>query len=101
MYQIIVTGLSHKTAPLEIREGFSIQDDQYESVLSDLNSRDHILESLVLSTCNRTEIYVVTNNYESCLNEINDSLLNYHNIEEKIIKTIFIHIQTNRPLNTF
>jgi len=89
MYQIIVTGLSHKTAPLEIREGFSIQDDAYEDVLSDLNSRGSILESLVLSTCNRTEIYVVTNDYEACVTEINDSLVNYHNIEEKIIKNHF------------
>jgi glutamyl-tRNA reductase len=89
MYQIIVTGLSHKTAPLEIREEFSIQDEAYKEVLSDLNSRESVLESLVLSTCNRTELYVVTNDYEKCINEINDSLLNYHNLNEKIINNHF------------
>jgi len=89
MYQIIVTGLSHKTAPLEIREEFSIKDEAYKEVLSDLNSRESVLESLVLSTCNRTELYVVTNDYEKCINEINDSLLNYHNLEEKIINNHF------------
>jgi len=89
MYQIIVTGLSHKTAPLEIREEFSIQDEAYKEVLSDLNSRESVLESLVLSTCNRTELYVVTNDYEKCINEINDSLLNYHHLEEKIINNHF------------
>lgn len=89
MYQIIVTGLSHKTAPLEIREEFSIKDEAYKEVLSDLNSRESVLESLVLSTCNRTELYLVTNDYEKCINEINDSLLNYHNLEEKIINNHF------------
>jgi len=89
MYQIITTGLSHKTAPLEIREEFSIKDEAYKEVLSDLNSRESVLESLVLSTCNRTELYVVTNDYEKCINEINDSLLNYHNLEEKIINNHF------------
>ena len=89
MYQIIVTGLSHKTAPLEIREGVAIQDERYEDILSDLSSRESILECLVLSTCNRTEFYLVTNDYENCINEVNDSLLNFLNIKEDIVKENF------------
>ena len=89
MYQIIVTGLSHKTAPLEIREKFTIQDEVYNEVLSDLNSRESVFESLVLSTCNRTELYVVTNDYEKCIDEIKNSLLNYHNLDEEIINNHF------------
>ncbi len=98
MYQIIVTGLSHKTAPLEIREGVTIQDERYEDVISDLCSRESILECLVLSTCNRTEFYVVTNDYENCINDINDSLLNYHNIEEKIVKDNFYTYTNERAV---
>jgi len=89
MYQIIVTGLSHKTAPLEIREGFIVQDEAYKEVLSDLNSRESVLESLILSTCNRTELYVVTNDYERCIDEIKDSLLTYHNLDEIVINNHF------------
>jgi len=89
MYQIIATGLSHKTAPLEIREKFSIPVESLHDALSDLTSRDSIHECLILSTCNRTEIYAVTNDYESCISDINDSLINYHNLEEKVLKNHF------------
>ena len=89
MYQIIVTGLSHKTAPLEIREGVAIQDERYGEIISNLKSRESILECLVLSTCNRTEFYLVTNDYENCINEVNDSLLNFLNIKEDIVKENF------------
>ena len=94
MYQIIVTGLSHKTAPLEIREEFTIDDQAYDEVLNDLNSRESVLESLILSTCNRTELYVVTNDYEKCIDEIKDSLLNYHNLDEKLVNDHF-YLYTN------
>ena len=89
MYQIIATGLSHKTASLEIREKFSIPVESYHDAISDLRSRDSIHECLILSTCNRTEIYAVTNDYESCISDINDSLINYHKLEEKVLKNHF------------
>jgi glutamyl-tRNA reductase len=56
---IAVVGLSHKTAPVEVREKLSIQEAKMESVVQQLCSYPHIEEVAILSTCNRLEIYVV------------------------------------------
>jgi len=56
---IAVVGLSHKTAPVEVREKLSIQEAKVESVTQQLCSYPHIEEVAILSTCNRLEIYIV------------------------------------------
>ncbi|WP_295617093.1 glutamyl-tRNA reductase [Chamaesiphon sp. GL140_3_metabinner_50] len=57
---IAVIGLSHKTAPVEIREKLSVPDTQMEAAIQTLCSYPHIQEATILSTCNRLEIYIVT-----------------------------------------
>lgn len=61
---IIALGLNYQTSPVEIRERVSVSDIELEDVLSGLRNTHTILESVVVSTCNRTEIYaVVTSDY--------------------------------------
>jgi len=57
----LLIGISHKTAPVEIRERFSFSRENITTVLTDINKKNGIIECVVISTCNRTEIYVVTN----------------------------------------
>ena len=52
-----VVGISHKTAPIEIREKFFCNETHQELFLSELKSSPSVTEALILSTCNRTEIY--------------------------------------------
>lgn len=54
---IIVVGISHKNAPLEIREKFSLTETQQDLLLSELKNNPSILEAFVISTCNRVEVY--------------------------------------------
>ena len=57
--EIIVFGINHKTAPVEIREKFSIQEDKLTYFLEKFKSEGSLNECVVLSTCNRVEIYCV------------------------------------------
>jgi glutamyl-tRNA reductase len=57
---IAVIGLSHKTAPVDIREKLSVPDTQMEAAIQNLCNHPHIQEATILSTCNRLEIYIVT-----------------------------------------
>lgn len=57
--QLVVLGLNHKTVPLKIREQFAISEESARNGLSHLDSEEGISEAVVLSTCNRTEIYAV------------------------------------------
>jgi glutamyl-tRNA reductase len=57
--QLTVVGLSHKTAPIEIREKLTFPASGVSDALAALTASDAISEALVLSTCNRTEVYAV------------------------------------------
>jgi len=71
---IAVVGLSHKTAPVEIREKLSIQEAKIESALNHLRSYPHIAEVAIISTCNRLEIYAVTTETDQGVREISQFL---------------------------
>ena len=54
---LIVVGLSHKTAPIEIREKLAVPDSRLGEALSRLCSYPGVKEGVLLSTCNRVEVY--------------------------------------------
>ncbi len=54
---ILVVGLSHKTAPIEIRERLAIPQDRLGPALEELKNSGPIKEAVLLSTCNRVEVY--------------------------------------------
>ncbi|MEJ9149943.1 glutamyl-tRNA reductase [Bacillus smithii] len=56
---IIVAGLHYKTAPVEIRERLTFDANDLDEALRTLKNKKSILENVILSTCNRTEIYAV------------------------------------------
>lgn len=71
---IAVVGLSHKTAPVEIREKLSIPTPQVEAAIAHLMSYPHIEEAAILSTCNRLELYAVMTETEHGIREISQFL---------------------------
>jgi glutamyl-tRNA reductase len=57
--KILVLGLNHKTAPVEIRERVTFGPDIIAGALRGLTARPEVAEAVILSTCNRTEVYCV------------------------------------------
>ncbi|AUS08405.1 glutamyl-tRNA reductase [Laceyella sacchari] len=55
----LVIGLNHKTAPVEIREQLAFQEDRLQLALKSLRDMKSVLECVIVSTCNRMELYVV------------------------------------------
>jgi glutamyl-tRNA reductase len=56
--KLLVTGVSHRTAPVEVRERLAFAETALGNSLKDLLDRDGIAEAVILSTCNRVEIAV-------------------------------------------
>ncbi|MGV0024629.1 glutamyl-tRNA reductase [Phormidesmis priestleyi] len=67
---IAVVGLSHKTAPVEVREKLSIPEPVYDKAIAQLCNCPHLQEVAVLSTCNRLEIYIVTDETDQGVREV-------------------------------
>jgi glutamyl-tRNA reductase len=57
--KLLITGVSHKTAPVEVRERLAFREESVPAALADLKSHG-IAEAVILSTCNRVEITVTT-----------------------------------------
>ena len=74
---IAVVGLSHRTAPVEIRERLSIPEQTMEASLQQLRSDDQVLEASILSTCNRLEIYTLLRNPDQGISAVG-SFLSQH-----------------------
>ncbi|MEB3886414.1 glutamyl-tRNA reductase [Lyngbya sp. CCY1209] len=71
---IAVVGLSHKTAPVHVREKLSIPEPQIEGAIAHLLSYPHLEEVAILSTCNRLEIYIVTAETQPGIREVTQFL---------------------------
>ncbi len=71
---IVVVGLSHKTASVEVREKLSIPEAEIEEAIALLKSYPHIQEITIISTCNRLEIYGVATDIEQGVREISQFL---------------------------
>jgi glutamyl-tRNA reductase len=56
---LLALGISHKTAPVELRERVALPEGRAAGVLRELISTDFVHEAVALSTCNRTELYLV------------------------------------------
>ena len=58
--QLVLIGLSHKTAPVEVRESIALSPDDQRAILERCLADDRVNEAVVVSTCNRSEFYFVT-----------------------------------------
>ena len=77
---LIIVGLSHKTAPVEIREKLSFPSQTIGEPLNRLCTSYGINEGVIISTCNRVEIFAVTRDIEKGLWQLKRFMSDYHNI---------------------
>ena len=75
--QLVVLGLNHKTAPVDVRECFAFSDEKIRHTLKYLSEYEDIRECVLLSTCNRTEMYAV-------VDDADDALVTMQNFFERL-----------------
>ncbi len=79
---IVVVGLNYKTAPVEIRERLTFEPSQLGEAMQALQQKKSILENVILSTCNRTEIFAVVDQLHTGRYYIKEFLSKWFNIEQ-------------------
>jgi glutamyl-tRNA reductase len=60
--ELLAIGVSHKTAPVEVRERLALPDARAKEFVRDLRGTGEVQEAVTISTCNRTELYLVVGN---------------------------------------
>ncbi|MBM5788240.1 MAG: glutamyl-tRNA reductase [Vulcanococcus sp.] len=89
---IAVVGLSHRTAPVEIRERLSIAEQSMEESLQRLRSDEQVLEASILSTCNRLEIYTLLRHPELGVSAVGSFLSDLSGLQvEQLLPHLFTY----------
>ena len=69
---IVVLGVNHRSAPLDVIERVAVAEESLTKALHSLVSRDNVRETVLLSTCNRTEVYVVAEKFHGAYADVRD-----------------------------
>nr|WP_255639711.1 glutamyl-tRNA reductase [Aquibacillus saliphilus] len=81
---ILVVGINYRTAPVEIREQLTFQEDKVGEAMQGLNNQKSILENVIISTCNRTEIYAVVDQLHTGRYYIKQFLANWFGVDKEL-----------------
>jgi glutamyl-tRNA reductase len=91
---IVVVGLNHRTAPVDIREKLTLSACALQITLEDLRATigDVLQEIVILSTCNRLEVYISTPHIEQGVAVIEQFLIGLQNLESATLKAhLYVH----------
>jgi len=90
--EIVLVGLNHRTAPVEVRERVSFTADQARRASEELRSKGILEETLVLSTCNRSEVYgVPPETSRECAPGLSTFLSEFHSVRMDVLGTSLYH----------
>ena len=99
---IIVVGLNYKTAPVEIREKVSFEPEQLPEAMKALSKKKSILENVIVSTCNRTEVYAVVDQLHTGRYYIKEFLAEWFSIDQNELSSyLYVHEQDGAVSHLF
>ena len=77
---VLVAGLNYKSTPLELLERFSFDQAELPKALLAARASEHVREAVILSTCNRTEVYAVVDGFHSGVGALRQFLSEFHHV---------------------
>ncbi len=89
---LLALGINHKTAPVSLRERVTFSPDQLEQALTSLLAQPLVQGGVVLSTCNRTELYLSVEQQENLQEQLVTWLCDYHKLSvDDVRKSLYWH----------
>ncbi|MFZ4583658.1 MAG: glutamyl-tRNA reductase [Acidimicrobiia bacterium] len=83
---LIAVGLHHRTVPVDLLERVAINGDMLPKALDDLVRRDHISGAVILSTCNRTEVYAHASRFHPGVGAITEFLADLARVDPALLE---------------
>lgn len=89
---LLALGINHKTAPVSLRERVTFSPETLDQALSSLLQQPLVQGGVVLSTCNRTELYLSVEQQENLQEQLVKWLCDYHHLsEDEVRKSLYWH----------
>jgi glutamyl-tRNA reductase len=102
MADVVCIGLSHKTAPLPIRERVALTDAEAGSLVRELAAAEWISEVVALSTCNRTELYAAAERGGEAAEWLTEVLATHTDIEAAELACVrYVHRDADAVAHLF
>jgi glutamyl-tRNA reductase len=99
---IIVIGLSHKSAPIEVREKLNFSESSLPDALRKLMMYEGMRECLIVSTCNRVEIYASVNDSARGIDRIKQFISDYHKLSRDVLEqSLYVYPDAQGVRHTF
>ncbi|WP_163537922.1 glutamyl-tRNA reductase [Gracilibacillus sp. YIM 98692] len=81
---ILTAGINYQTAPVEVREKLAFHEDTLTEAMNELKERKSILENVIVSTCNRTEIYAVVDQLHTGRYFLKQFLADWFDVDKEV-----------------
>jgi glutamyl-tRNA reductase len=85
---LFVAGLSHRNAPVELREQLAVDEDKLRELLRDVAATGVVREALILSTCNRVEVYAIADVPDEARTATFRQLCRHRGVEPASVETV-------------
>ncbi len=100
--KVLVVGLNHKVADVDVRERLAFNGPKLEEGLLLFHKVPHIKESIILSTCNRVELYANVDDVEKAAEATRVFLSDYHKINRTALdRSLYIHSDVDAVKHVF
>jgi glutamyl-tRNA reductase len=96
---LVVVGINHRTAPVEVRERVVFEPGRIPDALQQLRNLPDVRETVIVSTCNRTELYCVTE--RAGAPELGDWLQRYHGLGSPLHHSLYHHDENKAVAHAF
>ena len=84
---VLVVGMSHQSAPVALLEKLSMDSAVQDSACGKLVAADSLSEAMIISTCNRMEVYTVTNSFHAGVQEVVRVLTQVSDVSEEELRS--------------
>ncbi|HEY9563364.1 MAG TPA: glutamyl-tRNA reductase [Nocardioides sp.] len=91
---ILVVGISHRTAPVDVLEQLSLEPSGVDKLIADVTACEHVIEAAVLATCNRLEIYAEVDRFHGSVEELSRLLCergSEFSLADNLLSSLYVH----------
>ncbi|GAA0968447.1 glutamyl-tRNA reductase [Acrocarpospora macrocephala] len=91
---MLIVGLSHRTAPVALLERVTVSGDALLKLLHDVRQDEHVSEAMVVSTCNRVELYADVDKFHGGVTALTDLLAAHSDVpQEQLTRHLYVHYE--------
>ncbi|SEG29331.1 glutamyl-tRNA reductase [Thermomonospora echinospora] len=99
---ILVVGLSHRSAPVAMLERAAATGDALNKLLHEVHESTHVAEALIVSTCNRVEVYAVVDKFHGGVSDISELLARHSGLPlDDLARHLYVHYEDRAVQHAF